>query len=436
MEFLVLGAFCAALLACLWLRLSILYAIAAGLLLFGGYAVGKGVGPKELLRLCLSGLLSVKKILLAFLLIGMLTALWRQAGTVSFLVSCAARLMTPSLFLLSCFLFNALISVLTGTAFGTAATMGVICATVGAGLGISPVLIGGAVLSGAYFGDRCSPVSTSALLVATLTKTDLYRNGKAMWRSAAVPLLLSCGLYALVGCWVNRGGTVPDLGAIFAREFSLSPVVAVPALILLVLALCRVNVLICMLASILSAIPLVLWVQRIPLGRLPLLLIFGFEAQDAQVARMLSGGGIASMLTVGAIVLLSSAYAGIFEATGLLDRLKRAAQALMRKTSSFVAVAVCSLITGVIACNQTLTVILTHQLTKEELSDQSRLALELENSAVVIAPLVPWSIACAVPLTSVGAPLSSVAFAFFLYLLPLWEAIRSLWKKAREKKKG
>lgn len=158
---------------------------------------------------------------------------------------------------------------MTGTAFGAAATMGVICSTMGASLQISPILTGGAVLSGVYFGDRCSPVSTSALLIATLTKTDIFDNIKKMLQTATIPFLLTCFIYALMGLMLNGGGDVPDLDAIFGIEFNLSLWAVVPALVILILSLCRVNVKITMIASIIAALPICLWVQQTPLEAIP-----------------------------------------------------------------------------------------------------------------------------------------------------------------------
>ncbi len=93
---------------------------------------------------------------------------------ISFLVYQAGQFIRPNAFLLLTFLLNCMLSVLIGTSFGTAATMGVICMSIGNVMGCSPVLLSGAVLSGIYFGDRCSPLSTSALVVATITKTNLF----------------------------------------------------------------------------------------------------------------------------------------------------------------------------------------------------------------------------------------------------------------------
>ena len=152
----------------------------------------------------------------------------------------------------------------------------------------------------------------------------------------------------------------------------------------------------------------------------------GFTPADAEVARMMSGGGIVSMLRVGCIVCLSSAYSGIFQKTGMLDRAKRLVGALAGKTNAYTASLVTSVLTGMIACNQTLTILLTEQLCRGEYSEKETLAIDLEDSAVVTAPLIPWSIAGAVPLAAVGAPSAAVLAAFYLILLPLWRLARGV----------
>lgn len=90
--------------------------------------------------------------------------------------------------------------------------------------------------------------------------------------------------------------------------------------------------------------------------------------------------------------------------------------------------------TSMIACNQTLSIMLTHQLCTYLEMEKEELAINLEDTAVVVAPLVPWSIASAVPLTSIGAPQSSILMAFFLYLLPIYRlALTMLRRKSKER---
>lgn len=138
---------------------------------------------------------------------------------------------------------------------------------------------------------------------------------------------------------------------------------------------------------------------------------------------MLNGGGIQSMLKVTAIVCLSSSYSGIFQKTGLLNRAKQDIETVSQCTSPYFAALCTSVVSGMIACNQTLTIMLTYQLCADTETDSGRLAGYLENTAVMLAPLVPWSIAGAVPLAAIGAPAASLFFACFLYLLPLWQLI-------------
>lgn len=429
MEWLTIALFCAALLVCILLDASILYALAIGLGIFLLYGWRKGFSLRELARMCLDGIKTVKNVLLTFIFIGLLTAFWRMSGTIAVIVSYASTLIRPSVFLLMTFLLNCGVSALLGTAFGTSATIGVICATMGRSMGIDMVFIGGAVLSGALFGDRCSPVSSSALLVSALTETDIYRNIKNMLRTALVPFLLSCAVYAVMGLLAPRSGQTPDLKAIFGKEFMLHWTALLPAAAILLLAVLKVPTRRAMLVSILIALPLCLFVQRIPLPEIVRMAFAGYSASDAEVARMLDGGGVFSMVRVGIIVSISSAYSGIFRATGLLDGMNQSLKKLAARSNSFCATLLTSALSSMIACNQTLAIMLTRQLCGDLYDDRERMAIDLEDTAVILSPLVPWSIAGGVPLTSVGAPTTALLFACYLYLLPLWRLLLSFRKK-------
>lgn len=423
MEVLTIGIFCALLIICIITGKSILYALLAGLIIFGLYGKKQGYSWRQISRMALQGVWKVKNILLTFILIGMLTALWRQAGTIPAIICYTVRLIKPSTFLLMTFLLNCLISVLTGTALGTAATIGVVCATMASALGIPSWMTGGAILSGVYFGDRCSPVSTSALLVAELTETGIYTNIKNMIKSALAPFTITCILYLTVSIQLHGKTEMPDLGHAFGSEFRLSWIALLPAAVILLLSVMQAGVKIAMIASIVTAIPVCIGLQNMAFTELPELLLNGFHSTDVTVAAMLNGGGITSMLKVGAIVCISSSYSGIFQATGILNGFQKMVCLLADRTKPYFAVLVTSILTSVMACNQTLAIMLTGQLCSRTEPDKLRFANNLEDSAVIIAPLVPWSIACAVPLTAAGAPGYSVLFAVFLYLLPLCDLV-------------
>lgn len=151
----------------------------------------------------------------------------------------------------------------------------------------------------------------------------------------------------------------------------------------------------------------------------------GYAAPDAAAGALLNGGGIVSMLRVAAIVCISSAYAGIFRATGLLDGATARIARLSRCIIPYGAMLCTSAVASMIACNQTLSILLTHQLCAGTEPDGAACAIDLENSAVILAPLVPWSIAGAVPLATVGAPEQSLLLACYLYLLPACVLVRN-----------
>lgn len=412
--------------------ISIVYALLIGYGIFFVYAIKKGFSVLAILKMSASGILSAKNVLINFLLIGMLTGLWRASGTIPSIVSYSVKIMHPSFMIVLTFLLCCLVSFLTGTAFGTSATMGVICMSIAAAMGVEPMLIGGAVVSGAYFGDRCSPVSTSALLVSELTKTDLYDNIKNMIKTAAVPFLVTCLIYMALGLIPSVGGVAFDAVGVFESEFHLGWIPLIPAIIILGLSLARLNVKITMLTSIVAAFIICVFYQKESVGDILKFSIMGYEAKSFAAAEMINGGGIVSMLRVGAIVCISSSYSGIFHKTDILEAVERLINKLHSKISTFSVVLTTALASSAIACNQTLAIMLTQQLCNGIESDKKRLAGFLENSAVVVSSLIPWSIACRVPLDSVGAPTYSLVFAALNILIPLW----SLWIWRRKKDKS
>ena len=218
---------------------------------------------------------------------------------------------------------------------------------------------------------------------------------------------------------------------VFSREFSLSFLTLIPAAVILILALLRVKVRKAMLFSILSALPICILLQDFGAEELLAFMIFGFRSKDPQIAALLNGGGLLSMVRGVTIVCISSAYSGIFEATGLLTGIREHIASLAKKTNAFAAVLLTSIVTGMASCNQTLSIMLTDQLCRKLMPDRKTFASWLEDTAVLTAPLIPWSIAGSTVLYSSGMPLSGTAAAFYLYLVPLWGLLLSIRAKKK-----
>ncbi|MCI6436614.1 MAG: hypothetical protein MR811_02905 [Fibrobacter sp.] len=462
LELCTLLLFIAVLVAALAFKVKLVFAMLAGLALFAGYALVRGYGVRRVLAMCGRGIVTAKGILILFVLLGLLTALWRAGGVIPLMVVHSVKVIHGGGFLLAVFLLNCAMSLLTGTALGTAATVGVVCATAGHALGISPCWVGGAILAGAYFGNRVSPISSMALLTANITNTDIYANVRQMLKTTWFPLLLSCAVYLVVGL----GGFANDLSgvagdstyasgisaagvfsaepvrALFAKEFSLSPWCILPAVLMIILSVLRWRSSRVLLLSALAALPLAFVVENHSLADVLRAVFFGFHAHTPELAPMINGGGLLSMLNVFWIVVIAGCYAGIFKETGMLAPLKSAIERIAARTNSFFATLVASCVTACVVCNQTLTIILTHQLTENldtnsapgatKLCDADKSSdmpttivknkshvLDLYDTAVTVIALVPWSVATAMVLAAANAPASSVLCACFLYLLPI-----------------
>lgn len=420
LELIVLGIFSLALLLCVGLGWSILYALLFGFLLFFAYGLYKKHSVSDMLKLAFSGIRTVKNILITFILIGVITAVWRAGGTIPFIVYYATKVCTSSVMVLLTFLLCSLISVLTGTAFGTAATVGVICMTMANSMNVPALYTGGAVLAGSYFGDRCSPMSTSALLVSSLTGTNIFRNLVNMVKTSWVPFAVSGVFYFVIGMFGHAHASDSGVQEIFAGHFALHPAVLIPAAVIIVLSVCRVHVDVTMGISILCGAAAAILIQKVALLDLLKIAVWGYHPENGELASLLSGGGVLSMAKVIAIVCLSACYAGMFSGTGFLDGMKAMLCRASRKITPFGGILLTSLLTGMISCNQTLTIMLTHEICADVEKEPERMASHLENTAVVVAPLIPWSIAAVVSLSSVGAPMLCILTACYLYLLPLW----------------
>ena len=420
--------FSMSLIVCLLLKLSVVYALIIGYMIFVIYGLIKGYNLKVLIKKSFEGIMTVKNILLVFILIGMITALWRASGTIAFIVYMGAKLISPSILIVLTFLFCAVLSVLIGTSLGTAATMGVICVSIGKAMGINPYYVGGAVLSGIYFGDRCSPMSTSALLITELTKTDLYTNIKLMIKTSIVPFIATSLFYLFLGFKLTVLQVSIDVTEIFEQNYNLNIVVIIPAILIIIFSLLKINVKKTMLVSIVISFVISIFIQKENILSIINYCVYGYYNSNEKLNIMMKGGGILSMLNVALIVGISSSYSGIFKETKLLVSLKEYLKDFSEKTSNYFIIFLSSIISGAIACNQSLGIILTNELS-EELVDKQERAIILENTVVLLVGLIPWNIAMNVPLKTLDVGFMSGLFAFYLYFLPLWNLFVGIIKE-------
>lgn len=417
---------------------SLIIALLVGFVAFAAVGLRKGSSLRSLAKMAVDGNRDSMIVIEVMLIIGLLTASWRVSGTITIFVYYGMKIITPSLFLLIAFLLSCLLSYALGTSFGVAGTVGVIFMTLARSGGVDPVLTAGVLMSGVYFGDRCSPVSSSANLVAAVTGTDIFSNVKVMMKTGFLPLILTIAIYAVVSVMNPITHVDPELLKAFETEFTLSLWAFVPAILMLVLPLAKVSVLLSMGLSIGSAV-LVAWlVQGVPFLEVLKVCIFGYEASGDGLASLLNGGGMVSMLEIVAILLISCAYSGIFSGTGMLDSLQEKLAKACTKVGRFTIMVLISIGTAGIFCNQTIATLMCSDLLKKPYLDgggsTEELAIDMENSVIIIACMIPWSIGCSVPLGFFDVGSSAVFYAAYMWLVPVcYWFTKKRWYSAKEK---
>lgn len=404
--------------------MKIVIGLIIGWLIFVSVGRKQGYDFKSLCKYSYSGVAAASNVIIILGIVGMLTALWRASGTIAFIVDFTTQFINLKFLIIDIFLINSFVSFLIGTSFGTAATVGVICMIISNSAGISPLIAGGAVISGIFFGDRSSYVSSSAVLVADVTGSDLYTNMKEMFKTAVIPFGLTCVIYLVMGMLCTGDASAVINRPHFESEFVLSAIAIIPAALVLLLAFFRTNVRISMIVSCISAIVLCFALQHMSVLEVISTMIFGYKASNPEMASIINGGGFMSMFTVLLIVAISATYAGIIENTNILDKITGSIGKIAEKTGRGGCLSIISVLTSMVGCNQTLAIMLTAQLCEDLYDDKTRYAVALENTVVVISPLIPWCIAGAVPVATIGVPTATLLLAFYLYLLPIYEILR------------
>ncbi len=404
---------------CLLAGWSVAWALLGGLLLFWALGRKEGFTHRQLWDMawakCKKSLIVVRIIVL----IGVITGVWRCGGTIASCIVWGVGLVTPKLFLLLAFLLCAAFSYVLGTSYGVSSTLGVILMALARSGGVDPTVAAGVILSGVYFGDRCSPASSAASLVAAVTDTDLYRNVRGMLRTAALPTVLTAGIYALLS--VRDPLSAVDgavLGALEGR-FTLSWWTLLPAVIMFLLPLFKVPIQWTITASAAAAAVLAVALQGFSVKEVLLAAWSGYHPSDRALSDVLGGGGITSMAVSYVIVALTGLYSGILEGTGALRPLSGRAEKLTERIGRFPAMIVVSFLCAAVLCNQAVTSMMGAQLLEKAYDDREELAMDIENSGILIAGLIPWSIACSIPLAMLGAGSGAILYAFLLWLIPI-----------------
>ena len=371
-------------------------------------------------------------------LVGTLIGVWIQAGVIPLFLYWGLKLLSPSMFLVSTVLTCAVFSLMTGTSFGTIGTAGLALLGVGEALGFPTGLTAGAIVSGAYFGDKMSPVSDSTNITASVCEVPLFDHILSMlWTT--VPAFVAAGIvYTVLGFSFAQEQTasLESLNAILSGlegHFSLDFVAFIPPILMIALAYKRFPVLPVMVACLLSAVAIAVY-EGVAFNDLAKMMTSGYVSKTGikQLDPLLSRGGLLSIMPTVLLLCSGMAFGGILERSRvlevLLDAVLKGARSAVRLVASVLAAAyIINLGTG----SQMLAVIVPGRafLDSFKKADISPLVLSrtCEDAGTIGCPLVPWSVHAFYIAGVLGVSAFDFApYAFLNWFVPIFSILCAL----------
>jgi Na+:H+ antiporter, NhaC family len=378
------------------------------------------------------GILMALPAILILIVVGLLIGVWIASGVVPVMIYYGLKILAPGYFLAATIVICAVISLATGSSWSTAATVGLAMMGVGQALGIPPGMTAGAVVSGAYFGDKMSPLSDTTNLAPAVAGTDLFTHIRHMVYTTTPSFLLALILFVVIGLVRPASGSVETAEYVLmlstlSASFDLSLWLLIAPVSVLVLVWRKTPALPALVVGVLIGAVLLLTFQRggagwdAALGGLVRALYSGYVSETgvASVDELLSRGGLSYMMDTIALIMVALAFGGIMEASGMLARLAAAVLMLARSTGSLIAVTVFSCFgMNVLASDQYMAIIIPGRMYRGAYLERNlhpkNLSRALEDSATLTSPLIPWNTCGAYMSGVLGvSAFAYLPFAFF-----------------------
>jgi NhaC family Na+:H+ antiporter len=384
--------------------------------------------------------------LLILLMVGSLIGSWILSGTVPTMIYYGVALMSPDYFYLTACLVCALLGFSIGSSWTVAGTLGVGLMGIAVALDLSPGISAGAIISGAYFGDKLSPLSETTNLAAAVTSNDLFDHIQHMLWTTVPGILITLTIFFFMGVGSSSNVVISDIVALqtaMDKAFTINPFMLIPMILLLVMAVNKqpaLSTLICGTVAGCVFAAVFQWHAVIALaddaslsssaagfkGVLSAMFlgynsVSGNESLDA----LLSKGGMSSMLTTVGLVINAMAFGGAMARTGLLARLVEAALSSVKSAGGLITATVGTCIgTNILAADQYLSIVLPGQMFIEPYKERKlksiNLSRTLEDSGTLTSALVPWNTCGAYMSATLGVSTFYYApFAFFNLLCPI-----------------
>ncbi|GAA0706400.1 Na+/H+ antiporter NhaC [Paraclostridium ghonii] len=352
-----------------------------------GYEVGKGAFQSNLIVLS----------------VGILIATWTAAGTIPTIVYSGLAIITPKYFLVTTLIVCSLTSIATGTSWGTLGTSGIALMSIGTSMGVPAGLTAGAIISGAFFGDKISPLSDSTNLAAAVCKTDVITHIKHMTLSAIPAYIICVVLYTVIGFKYASNtidyNQINQVMGVLKDNFNIGFVAIIPIIFLLILLLLQKPSIVSILSSAVVGAVIAFIQEGESVNRLLNYMLNGFSIETGldYTDKLLNRGGIMSMAETVLLVFIVFVIAGILQKTGFLEVLLQPMLSKIGNSRSklvgttFIASYLANAFSSSMMFTSVFVGTIMSPIYKEFKLKPENLSRIIQDTATLGAPLIPWN---------------------------------------------
>ncbi len=390
-----------------------------------------GFSWKDIETGMLNGITNALQAIVILLIIGILIGVWILSGVVPTLLYYGLQILNPKIFLPATLIICSITSLATGSSWGTSGTIGIALIGIGDGLGFPLPVVAGAVLSGAYFGDKMSPLSDTTNMAPAMVGTDLYTHIKHMTYTTGVSygltLVIECALSFFYGGGKANLESINQILAGLDAQFSINPVLLLPPVIIMALAFRKIPAVPGIAIGILAAGVLGVIFQGNNFGNLLSAAYGGYVSNSGVevVDNLLTKGGLESMMYTVSLIICAMMFGGIMEKT---NQLRVVVAVILKKAQTTGSLITATILTAVgsnlILCDQYMSIVMTGKMYAQAYADKGlhpkNLSRAIEDSATVTANLVPWNSGGAYQAATLGVPtIAYLPWNFFCWLTPI-----------------
>ena len=384
--------------------------------------------------------------LLIFLCVGALIGTWLISGTVPTLIFYGLEILNPKIFYPAACLICAVAALATGSSWTVAGTLGVALIAVSIGLNLSPAIAAGAIISGAYFGDKMSPLSDTTNLAPAVTGTDLFTHIKHMVWTTTPSFLMALVIFMILGFGVDsdiEDSTISLLTETLDATFNITLLALLPLLVVFLMAIRKVPALPTILFGAILGGVMAFFLQPEAViifadsNDLPptlslikgiwLALATGYTSATGipEIDSLLSRGGMQSMLNTMWLVISAMSFGAVLELAGMLKTIISSSLKAAKSTGSLISTVILSCISINIVCaDQYISIVLAGKMFKAEFKkrnlDPKNLSRVIEDSGTLTSPLVPWNTCGAYMAATLGVPtFTYLPYVFFNLINPV-----------------